>query len=249
MWVPVRPPLIFRWQHGCIRSICIPFFHSAETARTDAQDAANSVLPPVEFDETPGGKILAAAREILLRDGYSALTMDVLSTRLSMSKKTLYVHFSSKDEMVNAIFAATGATIRRGVDDILSGPGGFIVKLHATLRIVGDHFGSMSPSFLADLQRYAPHMYHQINEVKAKNIPQGLTPILKPGIAEGLVRDDERIAFLIECCLLVASGLHDPARLERLQLDAEAAFKHAIEIFLGGILTPMGRTWLRAANA
>ena len=214
----------------------------------EMQEDAVRALPHVEFDETASGKILAAAREILLRDGYSALTMDALRSSLSMSKKTLYVHFSSKDEMVNAIFMATGATIRRSVEEILSGPGGFIVKLHATLRIVGEHFGSLSPSFLADLQRYAPHLYDQIDEVKATNIPRGLTPILKLGVAEGLVRNDESIAFLIECWLLIASGLHDPVRLERLQMDAEHAFKRAIDLFLGGILTPTGRTRLRAVS-
>src|ERR1700733_15151879 len=90
-------------------------------ANPEVQEDAGRALPHVEFDETASGKILAAAREILLRDGYSALTMDALRSSLSMSKKTLYVHFSSKDEMVNAIFAATGATIRRGVGEILSG--------------------------------------------------------------------------------------------------------------------------------
>jgi AcrR family transcriptional regulator len=221
---------------------------SVASAGAEVQASAARVLPHVEFDETPGGKILSAAREILLREGYSALTMDLLCSSLSMSKKTLYVHFSSKDEMVIAIFAATGATLRQGIDDILSGPGGFIAKLHVTLRLVGDHFGSLSPSFLADLQRYAPELYSQIDEIKAKNIPRGLTPILKLGVAEGLVRDDESIAFLIECWLLVASGLHDPLRLERLKLDAEEAFNRAMDVFLGGILTAAGRTRLRTAN-
>ena len=220
----------------------------ADSANQAVGLAAATALPHVDFEDSPAGRILATAREVLLRDGYSALTMDALRSSLSMSKKTLYVHFSSKDEMVNAIFMATGATIRRSVEEILSGPGGFIVKLHATLRIVGDHFGSLSPSFLADLQRYAPHLYDQIDEVKATNIPRGLTPILKLGVAEGLVRNDESIAFLIECWLLIASGLHDPVRLERLQLDAEHAFKRAIDLFLGGILTPTGRTRLRAVS-
>lgn len=205
-------------------------------------------LPHVDFDDTPAGRLLTTAREVLLREGYSALTMDALSSALGVSKKTLYVSFASKDDMVKAIFAATGATIRQRVAEILAQPGGFIDKLNQTLRLIGTHFGSLSPRFLADLQRYAPQLSEEIDAVMAKNIPQGLAPILKLGVKEGLVRNDEDVPFLIEYWLLVARGLHDPARLARLGSDAEEAFRRAIDLFLGGILTSSGRARLRGSQ-
>lgn len=212
-----------------------------------ASTAASAVaLPRVEFADSQTGRILEKAREMLLREGYGALTMDALSKALGMSKKTLYVNFPSKDVMVSAIFAITGATIRRHVAEILAGTGGFIDKLDATLRFIGTHFGSLSPQFLADLQHYAPQLSDQIDAVMATDIAQELAPILELGRQEGLVNDDEDVSFLVEYWLLVADGLHDPVRLERLSTNAELAFNRAIHLFLGGILTSSARTRLRA---
>ncbi|RFU48870.1 hypothetical protein D0B32_03285 [Paraburkholderia sp. DHOC27] len=86
------------------------------------------------------------------------------------------------------------------------------------------HFSSLSPRLPGNLLRCAPHLYRQIDDIKATNIPQGLAPILQPGVAE---------------------GLHEPARLECLQLDAGTAFRKAIDLFPGGILTPASCTRLR----
>lgn len=202
----------------------------------------NVPLPHVDFDDGPAGRILAAARDIVLRDGYSGLTMDGLTAVLGMSKKTLYVHFSSKDAMIAAIFAATGATIRRQVGELLDGPGGFREKLAGTLRIVGDHVGSFRPAVLEDLQRFAPQLYDEINAIKARNIPVMLTRVLKLGVDQKMVRADVDVRFLIEYWLLVANGLHDPAILARARLTPRAAFDQAIDLFFAGALTPSGKT-------
>ena len=43
------------------------------------------------------------ARTLLLAYGFNALTMDDLARELGMSKKTLYVHFPSKDALYHAV--------------------------------------------------------------------------------------------------------------------------------------------------
>lgn len=220
---------------------------TVRTLRSTQAPQAHRPLPPVDFDDGPAGRILAAAREILLRDGYSGLTMDGLTAVLGMSKKTLYVHFASKDAMVTAILAATGATIRREVGALLEGSGDFATVLGGALRIVGEHMGSLSADVLADLQRFAPQRYDEINAIKAHNIPLMLTRVLKLGVEQKLVRDDIDLPFLIEYWLLVASGLHDPAMLARTRLTSREAFDKALNLFLGGALTPSGKLQVLAS--
>ncbi|CAG4922175.1 hypothetical protein R70241_05036 [Paraburkholderia saeva] len=203
-------------------------------------------LPHVDFDEDTSGRILAAAREILLRDGYSGLTMDGLVAALGMSKKTLYVHFSSKDAMVKAILAATGATVLREVGEILERQGGFVEKLDGVLRVVAAHVGAIRSHVLEDLQRCAPHLYDEIDAIKVRNIPLSLTRVLDLGVEQGMVRADIDTGFLIEYWLLVARGLHDPAMLARTQLTHEEAFSKALDLFFAGALTPSGRTRVKA---
>ena len=47
--------------------------------------------------------ILRQARAHFFSHGYSQCTMDELAAELGMSKKTLYVHFSSKEALVRAV--------------------------------------------------------------------------------------------------------------------------------------------------
>ncbi|MGF6753552.1 TetR/AcrR family transcriptional regulator [Paraburkholderia sp. GAS42] len=217
------------------------------TEDAQASAAQPPLAPPhVDFDDGPSGRILAAAREILLRDGYSGLTMDGLTLALGMSKKTLYVHFSSKDAMVSAILAATGATVLRRVGEILQRQGGFVEKLDGVLRIVAAHIGCYSAEILADLQRFAPQLYDEIDAIKVHNIPLGLTRVLKLGVEQGMVRDDVDTTFLVEYWLVVARGLHDPAMLARTQLTPQDAFNKALDLFFSGALTSSGRARVRA---
>jgi AcrR family transcriptional regulator len=218
------------------------------TGQARASSQAAQVLPAVDFDDGPAGRILAAARDILLRDGYSGLTMDSLTAVLGMSKKTLYVHFASKDAMVTAIFAATGATIRRQVGELLDGPGGFAEILDRTLRIVGEHMGSLTPAVLDDLQRFAPQHYDEINAIKARNIPLMLTRVLQLGVDQKWVRDDVDLPFLIEYWLLVANGLHDPELLARARLTSREAFDKALDLFFAGALRPSANVLAHASR-
>ncbi|SAL86795.1 TetR family transcriptional regulator [Caballeronia choica] len=198
-------------------------------------------FPTVDFDEGPSGTILAAAREILLREHYSGLTMDRLALALGMSKKTLYVHFPSKDAMVAAIIAATGVSIRRQVTAILDGPGRFPEKLGALLRVVADHVGVMSPDFLQDLNRFAPHLFGEIQAIKERNIPTVFGRVLSVGIEQGMIRADIDVTFLAEYWLQVARGVHDTGMLARTGLGPREALEKALDLFFLGVLTPLAR--------
>jgi AcrR family transcriptional regulator len=46
---------------------------------------------------------LDAARELFLKDGFSATSMDAVAKRAAVSKATVYAHFSSKEELFAAM--------------------------------------------------------------------------------------------------------------------------------------------------
>lgn len=173
--------------------------------------------------------------------------MDALAFKLGMSKKTLYVHFPSKDALVAAIIATTGATIRREVGAVLAGPGGFSDKLEGVLGIIAVQFGALRPDFLQDLQRVAPHHFRAIDALKEHNIPLLFTRVLALGVEQGMVRPDIDVTFLIEYWLQVIKGVHDPAVLTRTGLTPRAAFEKALDLFFCGLLTPAGRARSRWA--
>ncbi len=199
-----------------------------------------SQLPPIDLDDGPAGRIIATTRKLLLRGRYSGLTMDSLAFALGMSKKTIYAHFPSKDAIISAVIAATGATIRRQVRDAMSGPDPFPAKFKAVLNIVGAQFGPMGPDFLQDLHRHAPPLAREIDTLKDNNIPIVFNLLLREGIAQGMVRADIDIGFVTAYWIQIIKGIHDPAVLAQTGLTPRAAFDKSIELFFRGLLTDKG---------
>jgi AcrR family transcriptional regulator len=190
----------------------------------------------------PARRILDAARARLFSYGYSALTMDELAHELGMSKKTLYVHFPSKDAIIDAIIEETGQAIRNRMDAVLGNPRlDFTQKLCAVIEVVGSNLAKASPGMLRDLQRFAPQLYQKIDDLRSRNAPLVLGRLIRTGLAEGKVRPGIDPDFAVEFWLQAVRGLMHPAVLERTQLTPRQTLERAIRLFFGGILSPAGR--------
>ena len=192
--------------------------------------------------ESPDARILATAQRQLFTYGYNALTMDDLARELGMSKKTLYVHFPSKDTLAETILDGIGKSIRTQLEAVLSHPKfTFAQKLCGVIDVVGSLLGKVSPATFRDLQRYAPHLYQKIEAIRQKNIPFVIGSLIRTGIAEGMVRPEIDPAFAAEFWLQAIRGLIQPDILDRTQLTPKQTLGKSIHLFFNGLLTPAGR--------
>lgn len=68
-------------------------------------------------------KILAAAEDVFLRQGFLGTNMDVVADKANVSKQTVYAHFKSKEalfiEVVEAMTGGAAQEIGEDVEDIL----------------------------------------------------------------------------------------------------------------------------------
>ncbi len=187
-------------------------------------------------------RILEVARTLLLAYGFNALTMDDLARELGMSKKTLYVHFPSKNALAEAILDGIGKSIRTRLEAVLSHPEfTFAQKLCGVIDVVGSVLGKVSPATFRDLQRNAPHLYQKIEAIRQKNIPFVIGSLIRTGIAEGMVRPEIDPAFAAEFWLQAIRGLIQPDILDRTQLTPKQTLGKSIHLFFNGLLTPAGR--------
>jgi AcrR family transcriptional regulator len=191
---------------------------------------------------SPATRIRRAARSRLFASGYSALTMDELAHDLGMSKKTLYRHFRSKDELIDSIIEEIGQAIRDRMDSVLTDPKlDFTGKLCALIDVVGSNLALASPGMLHDLQRFAPQLYQKIDDLRQRNVPYVFGRLIRTGLAEGKVRPEIDPAFAVEFWLQAIRGLVHPDVLERTQLTPRHTLERAIHLFFGGLLSPAAR--------
>lgn len=202
---------------------------------------ATASSPAVQPAAAIRDRILQAARAQLFAYGYTALTMDELAAELGMSKKTLYVHFPSKDDLVGEILQGFVAEIRASAEALFGDTSlSFTVKLHRFSEAMTKRL-RINPHIFRDLQRAAPHMYRQIEELRHRNIPLIFGRLIRQGQAAKMVRDDIDPDFAIEFWRPAIQALMHPDTLERLQLTPDEMFARSINLFFGGLLTPAGR--------
>ena len=186
-------------------------------------------------------RLLATAHQLLLSYGYQALTMDQLAHELGMSKKTLYVHFRSKDVMVEKIVDAIGQRLRTRMQAVVGDEKlTFTEKVAGVVNVAASTLTKISPAMLRDLQRFAPEIYQKIEDIRGRMIPLVFGQLIRAGIAEGKVRRDVDPAFAAEFWLHAIRGLVQPTTLERTQLTLPQTFSKALDLFFAGLLTPAG---------
>lgn len=197
---------------------------------------------PSSSEIAPKMRILQQARAHFMAHGYCQCTMDDLARELGMSKKTLYAHYESKEAIMEDVLDGIFTEVRAAADALLADRRlGFTEKLHRFTDGMTKRFTSISPQLLRDLQRFAPHLYQHIEDLRHKNIPHIFGQLLQQGQAAGMVRPEINAAFAVEFWRPAIQSLMHPDALERLQLRPDQVFIQAITLFFGGLLTPAGR--------
>lgn len=196
------------------------------------------------FEREPAetARLLRAAATLLFTYGYQAFTMDELAHELGVSKKTLYVHFRSKDAIIERIIDLTGQRLRTDMESVVENPAlTFTQKLSGVVTAAAGTLTKLNPATLRDLQRFAPHLYAKIEALRSKIIPLVFGRLIRDGIAAGNVRRDIDPAFATEFWLNAIRGMVQPATLERTQLTLPQTMARSLDLFFAGLLTPAGR--------
>lgn len=94
-------------------------------------------------------RMLAAARDLFLRNGLRGTTMEAIARQAHVAKPTLYAQFADKDAVFNAIIETMVGDIHRVIDAGLASEGPVAVRIG---RALADKYGMM-----LDLLDGSPH--------------------------------------------------------------------------------------------
>jgi AcrR family transcriptional regulator len=199
--------------------------------------------PPTELNvDGIRTRILRQARVDFFSHGYSSFTMDALAAELGMSKKTLYVHFAGKDEIVGAVIDHLAAEIRADADALIRNRElNLAEKLRGFVEGMMERMATLSPRTVRDLQRFAPKLYAKVEEVRGTTLPYVFGRFVEEGQVAGVIRTNIPAAFAIEFFLHAMQGMMSPASLDRLRIVPRDVIAGGIDLFFGGLLTNTGR--------
>lgn len=182
-------------------------------------------------------RIIEGTAELLVREGFSFITVDAISQYLGISKKTLYNHFENKYAIYIEAFSRDVENIAQGLNDLINAPNqNFLVKVTRVLnygfieiqkrsKITGDV--SLGKIPLSILQTYRNKVMGEIQRV--------ISLLVNEADNQGFKKTELSNEMLSHILLILVEGnilYRDlPANLDRMEL-----FISSVRIVMEGAL-------------
>jgi AcrR family transcriptional regulator len=157
-------------------------------------------------------KILEAAAELFVQEGYDSVSMRRIADRIEYSPSTIYLYFKDKSHLCSVIVAETFDKLRLALEKIVSQPIGTEERLRRCLRTY-IQFGLDNPKhYIFSLCTPEPPLNYEdgyTEQVKQATLNSGLAAFdyLRRGIAqsmeEGIIRrQDVELAAQVTWAML-----------------------------------------------
>src|SRR6266516_22956 len=136
-------------------------------------------------------RIVDAARVHFFSHGFRSVTMDDLAEELGISKKTLYAHFPSKIELLEAVLADKFANVEVNLNAITRAhPHDFSRALHELLANTQRELDEIKPPFVRDMRRKEQQVFKVIERRRAALIERFFGKLFVEGQRTGMVRKE-----------------------------------------------------------
>lgn len=185
-------------------------------------------------------RILEHSRELFLREGFNKTTMDVIASRLKISKKTIYKYFSSKDELVRESLMNFVTGNQQKIKLLIEVDTNAVEKCFNMFSYVGSMLINISENFFNDIRNFQPELWTKIDQVRTKILYQNLKLIVEQGQKEGYIIDTQSETLVVSFIISIR-GILNPDSLIENKLSPSKAMHTIIEILMNGILTDKGR--------
>jgi AcrR family transcriptional regulator len=184
---------------------------------------------------------------IFQQHGLKHFTMDDIAAELSISKATLYHHFSSKDEIISSILKHILYGIKEFEPIVMNNDLDYIDRYFRALQILYENTQGISNIFLADLKEHYPQQWNLVYQFVEQSV-QTLMTFYDAGKKEGVFRP-------IHTSILAASDrmffhtLSDPAFLEENGLTLKDALQEYFRLKCFGMLPTSDEERLKKVDA
>ena len=140
-------------------------------------------------------EIVKRALNDFMQYGFKTFTIDDLASKMGISKKTLYEHFPSKNDLVEAVLDYALDMSCKNVEAFVQGDGSVIENVYRNQKKVKEIFNINSDRPIWELQKYYSKTYERMEIEFVKSDARFIDKLLEKGWKEGLFREDINVNF------------------------------------------------------
>ena len=135
-------------------------------------------------------KIVNGTLELYMRMGVKSVNMDEVATNLGISKKTLYVYFDNKQDLVNHCFQKHYDLVSEMINTSAAQFENAIDELFAIDESCSLVMKQTNPYLLGELKRYYPNTWTLIEQLKEKVLFNIIKKNLYKGVKQEIYRKE-----------------------------------------------------------
>ena len=191
--------------------------------------------------------ILQVAIERMQQVGIRSVSVDDICHELGMSKKTFYVYFPSKDDLVQAILHKHEQKVAHDLDDALSKRTVTQVIVEwAKIAKTTNKKDLKTPPMIYDLEKYYPQLFAVHKKVMRQTAAKILVQFLGKGVSEGIFRTEIDVDVVAMMFLDMQYRLLDLITSGQMTKEEVYRIGHQrMDILMRGILSESGLLRLR----
>ena len=185
-------------------------------------------------------KAIDTATEILLRDGNLTMRMDDVAQKLSVSKRTLYEIFSSKEALLIECLKNHMGHISQLMEAEMSGEDDVLTVFLKHLEVIIRESRETDHNRFSDMDKY-PHLKKLFCEYM-EDMKGNIRRFMELGVKQGVFRDD--LNMYVEMMAFNAIGRVAGEEARKGTYDYEQLINGTMVVLLRGIAAPKGMAML-----
>ena len=191
--------------------------------------------------------ILQVAIKRMQQVGIRSVSIDDICHELGMSKKTFYVYFASKDDLVQAILHKHEQKVAHDLDNALSKRSiTQVIVEWAKIAKTANKKDLKTPPMIYDLEKYYPQLSSSHKKVMRQTAEKILVQFLKKGVGEGIFRAEIDVDVVAMMFLDMQYRLLDLMTSGQMTKEEVHRIGHQrMDIMMRGILSESGLVRLR----
>jgi AcrR family transcriptional regulator len=197
-------------------------------------------LHPIMSDLVTKQRIQKAAHDLVMQYGIRSVSMDDIATSLGMSKKTIYLYFKDKDELVDSIVEEVIHTNQCLCNNDRVKADNAVHEIFLVMEMMTEMFKTMNPSILFDMQKYHQVAYQRFQKHRNEYLYNICRQNLERGIEEGLYRPEINVDIMARYRVETMLTSFNPEFQRNVKLGLIEIEKEIIIHYLFGLVSSRG---------
>jgi len=185
-------------------------------------------------------RIKQAANDLVMQYGIRSVSMDDIATKLGMSKKTIYLYFKDKDELIDGVVDDVIVTNRYECNADREKADNAVHEIFLVMDMMAEMFNAMNPGILFDMQKYHPATFRKFLKHKNEYLYNVCKENLERGIREELYRPELAVDILCRYRVETMFVPFNPEFQQKLKHNLAKIEEEIIIHFLFGLVSLKG---------